>query len=454
MNSTCDMIRNQSPQGAGLYLTGAGGVLLENHTVAGNVASCGSVLYITESSVVANGVSFKSNVMLQEDSSNRAVQSDSTSVVSFEDCVFDGWVGDTVIYHRNPNVNSISLDSCDFRGSSPVVAVFSLNSDAKIRNAIVGDYTFTNAGTLSSSLVLVNRALNCSEANVCGPGMCVDSTLGVLCQCLDDETCVDDGGEVSLDVKTYPSTETYSPDTVSFELTVSSSGDETTYTIWELTFDADDLELDAAPSSGILPPGGSITVAVTGAPNGQDVGGDLLSRFYLKYAGSASSELSAGVTLEVKSTLYLCSAFEYAKPLANDTKGVSCELCDSLEGGDGVDCESPGATLFSLPIRQGYWRSSQSSLVVFECFHAKACAGRTKILSADDYCEDGYKGPCECRDGQIFSPAPPALIGGGGSIACFDSFICGWFIPIRVSALNMDVGYYVSPLICRVILCT
>ncbi|CAN0516643.1 unnamed protein product, partial [Laminaria digitata] len=70
-------------------------------------------------------------------------------------------------------------------------------------------------------------------------------------------------------------------------------------------------------------------------------------------------------------------------------------------GGEGVDCDSPGATLASLPIRQGYWRPDRESLVVHECFSSKACAGKTEISSADDYCQDGYNGPyCSvCSEG-------------------------------------------------------
>ncbi|CAM9376759.1 unnamed protein product, partial [Laminaria digitata] len=401
VNSSCDWIGNESPQGAALYLTNVDSAMLKNHAITDNLAFSGSVLYITESSVLVSGVTFKSEVGLKDDSSNRAVQSDSKSRLTLNECVFDGWLGDTVIYHRNPDPSSLFLDSCDFSASFASMAVFSLNSDAKIRNAVVGDNAFTNDGTLSSSLALVNRVLDCSSPNVCGPGKCVDSMLGVLCECLDVDTCLDDGGRISLALKTYQGNETYSPDPVSFELVVSSAGDGTTYAIWDLEFESEDLELDVSPSSGILPPGGNVTVAVTGTPSGQDVGGDLVSIFYLTFVGSASSNSTAGARLEVESTFYLCSAYEYALPLANETNGVSCEQCIFIEGREGVNCDSPGATLASLPIRQGYWRSSRESLVVHECFHSKACVGATEVSSADEYCRDGYQGPycAVCAEG-------------------------------------------------------
>ncbi|CAN0496997.1 unnamed protein product, partial [Laminaria digitata] len=70
-----------------------------------------------------------------------------------------------------------------------------------------------------------------------------------------------------------------------------------------------------------------------------------------------------------------------------------CKRCVTIEDGQGVDCARPGATLVSLPIRKGYWRSSSTSLLVHECFHSEACAGNTEVSSSDDYCENGYRGP-------------------------------------------------------------
>ncbi|CAN0564386.1 unnamed protein product, partial [Laminaria digitata] len=72
---------------------------------------------------------------------------------------------------------------------------------------------------------------------------------------------------------------------------------------------------------------------------------------------------------------------------------VSCEQRASIEEKDGVDCENPGATLASLPISPGYWRSNNESLAVFECLHFKACKGATTVSSSEDYCAKGYSGP-------------------------------------------------------------
>ncbi|CAN0442602.1 unnamed protein product, partial [Scytosiphon promiscuus] len=76
-----------------------------------------------------------------------------------------------------------------------------------------------------------------------------------------------------------------------------------------------------------------------------------------------------------------------------DEDGVNCTQCAAVRGAEGLNCEQPGATLASMPVRKGYWRSGQDSLVIHSCLHSEACTGATQVFSADDYCEDGYEGP-------------------------------------------------------------
>ena len=140
-------------------------------------------------------------------------------------------------------------------------------------------------------------------------------------------------------------------------------------------------------------------MSVTGTPLMSDLGGDMTGSFVLSSAGTADSLDSAdGVKLEVNSMFYLCRAYEYAKPLVgedDDGRGVSCEQCANIVGAEGVDCDNPGATLASLPIKEGFWRESRESSVIHGCLLEDACGGATKVSSSDDYCRDGYKGPCE-----------------------------------------------------------
>lgn len=405
VNNSCDFIDNESPQGAALYIASAESVALEDHDIADKVAYSRGVVYVASSFVSASRVTFKSSATFEEGSPNRAVQSERKSTLMFKECVFDGWLGDTVINHENPKPESLALESCDFGRSSPIMAVSSLTSDAKIRNAIVGDLTFANAGRLNYSKPLVDQALNCNSPNICGPGKCVDSTLGVLCECLDADTCLSDFGELSVDVKTHPASETYSPDPVSFELLVSLKGDGTEYAIWNLMFEAEDIKLDVVPSSGILPAGGNVTVVVTGTVATQDMGGNLTSNFILTSAGRNNSSSNAAMrTLAVNSTYYLCLAHQFAEPGNADNKSFVCKSCFEIgDEGEGVNCDNAGVTLVSLPIREGYWRSSNMSQAVHKCGHSGACIAATDILSSDGYCANGYRGPCESTDGSYAS---------------------------------------------------
>eukprot|EP00903_Cladosiphon_okamuranus_P012166 g11413.t1 len=396
VNSSCDLVRNGAPQGASVYLTHTvGAANFENHEVIDNVASGGSVVYATESSVFAKNVNFWSGYDLQEDSSNRAVQLEGGASLVAEECEFGGWTGSTVILSTNPAAGSLVMDSCSFSESSAAMVVASTNSDAQIRNAIVDRGTIENAATVHGSRVLTNRALDCDDPNACGQGECVDSDLGVLCECLANGVCLDGGGALTVGVKTAPPDLTFSPSPVYFELVVSAAAEGSTPAIWRLAFEADDLDLQVFPSSGVLPPGDNVTVAVTGNPLREDVGGNLLSRFAVTSVGSDSSDSTAGVDVDVESAFYLCQAFEYVLPVGDDGPDVSttCQPCAAIDGEEGVDCELPGATLASLPLREGYWRSSRQSEVIHSCLHSEACAGATQVSSSDDYCAEGYKGP-------------------------------------------------------------
>lgn len=408
VNSTCDLIENASLQGAAIYLTNVHSARFENHSVAENRASGGSVAYMAVSSVVARNVTFIS-CDHQDHTSNRAIQMDDCTTLDAKRCVFDGWLGDAVIFNTNSANGSLILDSCDFSGSSAVLAVVSPNSDAEIRNAVVSNFTFANTvpGTAEYPLMLVDRALNCSNSNACGAGECVDTALGVLCECLESGECLNGGGELSLSLETDPEVQTFNPDPVSYQLKVSSASAGTTYAIWNLAIEAHDLSLDVYPSGGVLPPGGSVIVQVAGTPSiKQEVGGNLTSTFVLNSVGSPTAGSTPVDRQVVNETLYLCKSYEYASPPDNDDgDGIQCKQCSTITGDVGVDCEDPGATKAFLPILQGYWRSSNDSLVVLECLHSAACGGAKEIQTADDYCADGYKGPCESKDAQTLPQA-------------------------------------------------
>ena len=55
---------------------------------------------------------------------------------------------------------------------------------------------------------------------------------------------------------------------------------------------------------------------------------------------------------------------------------------------------SSGTTVVSLTLQKGYFRTSNETSVIFECYRSEACEG------GDDpgkYCANGYEGACEYR---------------------------------------------------------
>lgn len=92
--------------------------------------------------------------------------------------------------------------------------------------------------------------------------------------------------------------------------------------------------------------------------------------------------------------------------------GIVCDGCD----GSDVECEgctieddhtipvcSPllehttsergTATLERLVLNSGYWRATNTSRDILECFNKNACHGG--VTGSKTYCSMGYEGPCE-----------------------------------------------------------
>lgn len=58
----------------------------------------------------------------------------------------------------------------------------------------------------------------------------------------------------------------------------------------------------------------------------------------------------------------------------------------------GVVAERDGVTLNSLQLKPGFFRISNESHDVLECYQEEACQGGE---DPENYCTRGYKGPCE-----------------------------------------------------------
>lgn len=85
-----------------------------------------------------------------------------------------------------------------------------------------------------------------------------------------------------------------------------------------------------------------------------------------------------------------CSADCDAIPSSVTMTDSTIPACVELMAG--TRASSSGTTVATLDLQEGYYRTSAESQVVVECFLTSACAGGT---DPENYCADGYKGPCE-----------------------------------------------------------
>ena len=110
---------------------------------------------------------------------------------------------------------------------------------------------------------------------------------------------------------------------------------------------------------------------------------------FTKAQGSSECTLCTDVVRKSTGSSNQC----YCKPgwyLA--ASGDSCE-----EMMEGAADNTPRATLAELPLEEGFWRATDSSLEVKSCMVPEACVGGN---STDEYCREGHTGPyCNvCED--------------------------------------------------------
>ena len=65
-------------------------------------------------------------------------------------------------------------------------------------------------------------------------------------------------------------------------------------------------------------------------------------------------------------------------------------ICEAIPVG--VEASSSVTTIETFELKKGYFRASNKSVNVLECYQEDACAGGT---DASNYCKPGYMGPCE-----------------------------------------------------------
>ena len=82
---------------------------------------------------------------------------------------------------------------------------------------------------------------------------------------------------------------------------------------------------------------------------------------------------------------------QYKAPDNIDMDEATVPVCEVVPEGVNT-APNPGMTPETLNIMPGFYRTSNQSREVLECYREKACVGGS---NADRYCAEGYAGPCE-----------------------------------------------------------
>eukprot|EP00519_Triparma_laevis_P007065 CAMPEP_0182496394 /NCGR_PEP_ID=MMETSP1321-20130603/5043_1 /TAXON_ID=91990 /ORGANISM="Bolidomonas sp., Strain RCC1657" /LENGTH=1494 /DNA_ID=CAMNT_0024700001 /DNA_START=461 /DNA_END=4945 /DNA_ORIENTATION=- len=95
-----------------------------------------------------------------------------------------------------------------------------------------------------------------------------------------------------------------------------------------------------------------------------------------------------------------CGVGKFSKSPDEDnpsTLKAICKDCADVNLPKGVNCSRVGLTLKTLPMNDGYWRSSSDSHNIVECENPASCVH----VSDEELCADGHTGPvCSvCKDG-------------------------------------------------------
>jgi hypothetical protein len=159
------------------------------------------------------------------------------------------------------------------------------------------------------------------------------------------------------------------------------------------------------------PPGRSAAPGTTGCE-------DCAQRQYAPEAGSACVDCPQSFEPNPNHTACLCGAgffFGRSGPSATQPTCLACP--------EGIECLAQGATLDSLTVRPGYWRSSTESLDVYRCL-------------VDAHCEGGREAECAAnREGPLCalcrSGTQPVV--SGGCEACASRRGVNVFVTVLVS---------------------
>ncbi|CBN75058.1 conserved unknown protein [Ectocarpus siliculosus] len=453
----CNSTSNSATLGGSIYMSRSE-LDLRKCLFVGDTVPTGAIVYTLDAKVRARDSIF-------EDTTNNAgmlaVQAGSHTEFEAQDCYFIGWTGTNVVLADQTGV--LHLDGCDFSEStaSSMVNVQDGGTLAVVRNARLGtsNYQAINYGTdLETPLEAENSSVSIFGSNIAGCELsgcsdnegCIEGDLGVYCYCYvsvvdTTSTCLGSSGTLTLTGPDSVVSTTY-PDAPSTSLVLSWNDSEALGAdsqdgagepgggagLWEIVWldDPRSVAWVVVPSTGLAYPGENITISLNGEVstywNGE-------STTVFTAEAPHQEEVDPFAT-SINASFVYCNAGQYW--VASET---SCMMCaDVALNPEGLSCDSEGTLLETLPLAEGYWRSTETSTNIRECFNDDACIGSEvsqRISSPNDYCDTGYMGPycAVCMDGYTTGVSHTCH-------SCDGSYWAGMVVVMALTGVVLVVG--------------
>eukprot|EP00903_Cladosiphon_okamuranus_P009052 g8654.t1 len=456
----CGSLSNSASVGAAVYAAHSFVALMGGSMLAYDEVPTGALIYALSTQVEAHNATF----WAAEGSPNMlAVQMTDGSSMKALASSFRGWHGSYVVLTGG----ELEMDACDFRGSLANVLVSANHSTpAIIRNTAVGIESYSSLASsdagatdtdTDTDTTLSENVMTCASDPCGGSGGeeedggfgCVDGNLGVYCPCFvatvtAEELCLGEMTTLQLESPTEQLVTLGTQGTIESTLNIT-AGTEGGAVVWEVeevtrSFSEEGLVWTIVPNVGILEPGASATVSITGNLNAT-ISGPTAAQFKAESLQSGRFALAI-----VNTTFYYCEEGEYYHGNDHDLSTADddgsgdglCLKCTDLDLGDeGLECDTPGVLLTTLPLASGHWRASNETTTIRKCLNEDACEGGSVIHRSDDYCAVGYGGPycAVCSSGFAGGIA-------NGCHECSEAFRAGMYFLAAVAAALSLVGLW------------
>jgi predicted outer membrane repeat protein len=359
-------VNNSAIRQAGAIVVSDGHVQITNSVFQRNTAPTGGALQLGNQ----DGSSYIRNVSFIENSApitGGAVQLDTAVQCVMQDSEFtanEAQSGAAVFVDVDSNV---TLQSCTFSGN--------------------GGTSTLSGGAIAADRQQQLTVSNCTfESSTALTGGCIHNDLGPVSMVnsrFKSCSAVADGGALWSSYSAIVSSTTFTANTARFGAGVYLVDAQAQVQFTNTVFDSNSASKAGAAvfqysyDTPLLLPAAD-TVYRNNVAKCCHSNGFGSSKAWLRDANSSCVDFDTGAERQC------CVSGEY---ISADKQCTHCT--------NSFDCKAVGTSLTTLSMPYGFWRESLTQLTVRECWNKQACIGGAAFNSTNDYCVEGYKGPCE-----------------------------------------------------------